>query len=652
LAVKLPVGEPIPGQYIVVFRRDLVNVQSVAQALAGKHAGKVKHTYRAALKGMAIQLSDAAAMALREDPAVAYVEQDQVARAIDEPIVQPDATAGLDRIDQRLLPLSGTYSYTADGTGVRVYIIDTGIEYSHRDFGGRRAFFGFDAVGDDGSDCHGHGTHVAGTVGGATYGVAKNVSLYSVRVLNCEGNGSYSQVIAGVDWVTANRKRPAVANMSLGGGFSTALNQAVTNSIATGVTYAVSAGNSADDACLYSPAGTPAALTVAATDINDGFAWFSNYGSCVDIEAPGVDITSDWIGSSTRTISGTSMASPHVTGAAALYLSTNTSGTPAQVAAALTGRATTGILTSVPAGTVNLLLHTGITNLGSWSTRAGLPSKRRGFVAAVASGQLYAIGGLNSVGIVVRSVVAYNPSTNTWSTKASLPAARQSGNGAATINGTIYVAGGQDAAGALSRTLYAYNASTNAWSTRASMPVVSGCGGSAVISSKLYVISGCTRSSTGAQVFAQLLHRYDPSTNRWTTLRSAPAVHYQPAIGAVNGKLYVAGGNNSAGVPTGRLDVYDPATNTWSTRMAMPTARVAAAGAFVGGKLHVIGGRKGTTYLNTVEAYDPVTGSWLARAAMPTARAALGVGVITQLLYAIGGSSSTSALVTNERYTP
>ena len=581
-------------------------VESLAGTLAGRHHGRIKHTYRAALKGMAIELPDSAAAVLRLDPAVEHVEQDQVAHLVSEPIVQPEATSGLDRIDQRLLPLSGTYSYAADGTGVRMYIIDTGIYLDHSEFGGR-AHSGFDAVTSGGSaaDCHGHGTHVAGTVGGTTYGVAKNVQLYAVRVLDCDGSGTYSQVLAGIDWVTANRVRPAVANMSLGGGFSAALNQAVTNSIAAGVTYAVSAGNSASDACSFSPASTPDAITAAATDVGDHFAYFSNYGSCVDIAAPGVDITSAWLGDprATAILSGTSMASPHVAGTAALYLSLDRAAAPSQVAAALTGNGTGGIINGTPAGTSNLLLYSGFigTPPSAWQPMRSMLTARRNFIAGTATGILYAIGGNNAAGSTVSSVHAYNPATNTWSSKAPLPAARQSVNGATTISGKIYVAGGHDAAGALTRSLYTYTTSTNVWTTKANMPAFGGCGGSARISGKLYVFSGCTRSSTGAQVASALLHRYDPTTNIWTTLRAGPAAHFQPAVAATGGKLYVMGGNNNAGTTTNRLDVYNPATNTWSTMANMPTARVGAAGIVAAGKLYVMGGRVGTTYLNSVE---------------------------------------------------
>jgi N-acetylneuraminic acid mutarotase len=288
----------------------------------------------------------------------------------------------------------------------------------------------------------------------------------------------------------------------------------------------------------------------------------------------------------------------------------------------------------------------------AWAARAPLPSARRGLAAWGVNGLLYAIGGSNSAGTVLTTVQAYNPSTNSWSSRASLPAARQTGNGAVAINGIIYLAGGHDAAGALTRTLYAYNTSTNTWSTKATMPVYSSCGGSAVYAAKLYVFSGCTRSSTGAQVPAAFLHRYDPSSNTWTTLRAAPASHFQPVVGVISGKLYVVGGNNASNIATGRVDMYNPSTNGWSIKATMPTARVAAAGSAIGGKLHVIGGRNGSTYLSTVEAYNPLTNSWISQASMPTGRAAFGVGGISGFLYAVGGRNSGSVLATNERYTP
>jgi subtilisin family serine protease len=291
--------------------------------------------------------------------------------------IQSNPTWGLDRIDQHTLPLSASYTYNATGDGVTAYIIDTGILFSHSEFGGR-ATTGVDEItaGGDASDCNGHGTHVSGTVGGATYGVAKAVKLVAVRVLGCNGSGSNTGVIAGIDWVTAQHQadpsKPAVANMSLGGGASSALDQAVANSVAAGVTYAVAAGNGnifgiAQDACTTSPAREPSAITVSATDNTDTKASWANYGSCVDIFAPGVNITSSWYSgtTATNTISGTSMATPHVVGAAALYLQANPGATPAQVAAALTGNATTGAVKSPGTSSPNKLLYTAFIGGGS-----------------------------------------------------------------------------------------------------------------------------------------------------------------------------------------------------------------------------------------------------------------------------------------------
>jgi len=331
----------IPGRYIVVLRDEVADVPAVARRLAAQYGGELRRIYTAALRGFTLgQLSDEAVAALRSNPLVDYVEQDQVAYAIDE---QANATWGIDRIDQRDLPLSGTFVYNATGSGVNAYILDTGVRYSHSEFGGR-ASFGFDVFESDGSDCHGHGTHVAGTVGGVIYGVAKDVLLYSVRVLDCDGYGTYEGVIAGVDWVTANHQSPAVANMSLGGGYSQALNDAVTNSVNAGVFYGVAAGNAAEDACYYSPASTPSATTVGATDGGDVEADFSNRGACLDVWAPGVAITSAGItdDNATETWSGTSMATPHVVGAAAQYLETDPLAPPEQVDAALKDNATIG----------------------------------------------------------------------------------------------------------------------------------------------------------------------------------------------------------------------------------------------------------------------------------------------------------------------
>ena len=348
----------IPGQYIVVFHDDVSNARALSQTLADAHGAATLHRYDAALKGFAARLSDRAVEALRRNPNVAFVEPDREAFALAE---QPNPPSwGLDRIDQRNLPLDNSYTYNFDGSGVTAYIIDTGIRTTHNDFGGR-ASVGYDAIGDgqNGQDCNGHGTHVAGTVGGSAHGVAKNVALVAVRVLNCSGSGSYSQVIAGVDWVTANASGPSVANMSLGGPTSTALDNAVRNSIAAGITYAVAAGNSNANACNASPARVDEALTVGSTTSSDNRSSFSNYGTCVDIFAPGSSITSAWhtSNSATNTISGTSMASPHVAGVAALYLDENPGASPATVFSAITTNATQGAVSNPGSGSPNLLLY-------------------------------------------------------------------------------------------------------------------------------------------------------------------------------------------------------------------------------------------------------------------------------------------------------
>jgi subtilisin family serine protease len=349
------------ADYIVTLRGDETDPDGQARALVAAHGGSLTHVYRTALKGFAVaNLPDAAAAALERNPRVAGMERDGVVSIVGSG-TQSSATWGIDRIDQRDRPLDGTYSYDADGTGVTVYIIDTGIRTAHNEFGGR-ASGGFTAIndGNGSNDCNGHGTHVAGTVGGSTYGVAQNVSLVAVRVLNCSGSGTTSGVIAGIDWVTANRAAASVANMSLGGGFSSTLNAAVSNSIAAGVTYAVAAGNSNANACNYSPASAPAAITVGSTTSSDGKSSFSNGGTCVDINAPGSSITSAWSTSNTatNTISGTSMASPHVAGAAAAYLSANPGSSPAAIASALNSSATVGRITGLGSGTPNRLLYT------------------------------------------------------------------------------------------------------------------------------------------------------------------------------------------------------------------------------------------------------------------------------------------------------
>ncbi|WP_375765580.1 S8 family peptidase [Archangium gephyra] len=358
----LKAAEPISGEYIVVLKEKpgvaAADIRTTAASLAGQHSAQVTMTYEHALRGFVIRATEAQARALANNPQVEYVQENGVARLNATQYSPP--SWGLDRVDQDSLPLDAQYSYDSDASNVHVYVIDTGIRDTHTEFEGR-ADRVFDSINDgqNGNDCNGHGTHVAGTVGGKTFGVAKKVRLHGVRVLSCSGSGSYAGVIAGVDWVTGNAQKPAVANMSLGGGAYQAVDDAVSRSVDSGVVYAVAAGNSSLDACNSSPARAPKAITVGATESSDARAPYSNYGPCLDIFAPGSGITSAWIDSDTasNSISGTSMASPHVAGAAALLLAKGV--TAANVPAALVSNAGAGKVGNPGAGSPNYLLYTG-----------------------------------------------------------------------------------------------------------------------------------------------------------------------------------------------------------------------------------------------------------------------------------------------------
>jgi serine protease len=356
-------GEAVPGRYVVVMRAGEVGSASAAASeVVRTHGGRVHHTYSTALNGFAATLPPAAVDALRRNPNVEYVAEDGM--AYPDQTTQPDATWGLDRIDQRVLPLNTRYVYGRTGAGVRVYVIDSGIVTSHNEFG-TRASPGTDLVGDGSpyEDCNGHGTHVAGTIAGGTYGVAKGARLISVRVFGCTGGAEWSRIIAAVEWVTAHAVKPAVVNMSLGGGYYAPVNTAVANSIAAGLVYAVAAGNNGLDACGHSPASTPAAITVGATAGNDARSSFSNWGGCVDLFAPGSGITSAWWTTieATNTMSGTSMATPHVAGVAALYLQESPAATPATVAAHLLATSTAGQVANAGEGSPNRLLFSQLT---------------------------------------------------------------------------------------------------------------------------------------------------------------------------------------------------------------------------------------------------------------------------------------------------
>ncbi|MCL8012276.1 S8 family peptidase [Streptomyces sp. AS02] len=349
----------IKDSYIVTLKKSagLKASSAAGKDVVEEYGGTVKRTFTKALNGYSATLSATEAKRLAADPAVASVEQNQRVHA---DATQSNAPWGLDRIDQAALPLSGTYTYPdSAGSGVTAYVIDTGVRITHQQISGR-ATYGYDAVDGDttASDGNGHGTHVATTIAGSTYGVAKQAKIVAVRVLDNAGSGTTAGVIAGIDWVTNNHSGPSVANLSLGGGASTALDTAVRNSIASGVTYAVAAGNSNANASSYSPARVTQAITVGATTSTDARASYSNYGSVLDIFAPGSSITAGWYTSdtATNTISGTSMATPHVAGAAAVYLASHTSATPAAVASALTSGATTNVVTSPGSGSPNRLL--------------------------------------------------------------------------------------------------------------------------------------------------------------------------------------------------------------------------------------------------------------------------------------------------------
>ncbi|HEX5542314.1 MAG TPA: S8 family serine peptidase [Micromonospora sp.] len=453
----LSAGGPtaVADSYIVVFKDSSVDrhrVGDTARGLASRHGGKVMRTYTAALRGFEINVNAKAAARIAANPAVAYVEQNHTVTTMG---TQTNPTWGLDRIDQRNLPLNNSYTYPNEAGNVHAYVIDTGIRGTHVDFQGRMKP-GYDAIGGGTEDCHGHGTHVAGTVGGTQYGVAKKPYLVPIRVLNCQGSGTNAQVVAGIDWVTANAIKPAVANMSLGGSANTATDDAVNRSINAGITYAVAAGNgdifgNRQNACNYSPARVANAITVGATQNNDAAASFSNFGTCVDILAPGVSITSAWSTSdtATNTISGTSMASPHVAGAAALVLSANPTWSPAQVKSFLVNSATQGAISNPGTGTPNRLLYVGDIGGGqpptndfsmSLSPTSGSTAPGGSVTATVntatTSGSAQSVS-LSASGLPSGATASFSPSTVTSGNSSTLTISTSASTPAGTYSVTV-----------------------------------------------------------------------------------------------------------------------------------------------------------------------------------------------------------------------
>lgn len=377
-SATFPAGKALSDRYIVVFKPGVDNPSEEARILMNGSGGTIHHTYTRVLKGFAATIPAAALNGIRNNPRVESVEPDRSLRLNQVTSPQTQATWGLDRVDQRLLPLNGQYAFAYNGTGVSAFIVDTGIRADHSDFGGRVAA-GYTAIADGNgtSDCNGHGTHVAGTVGANTWGIAKNVTLIPVRVLDCAGSGAYSGVIAGLDWVAQSSRRPAVANLSLGGSQSSTLNAAVAGTVNSGVTVVVAAGNSNADACLSSPASEPSAITVGAIGSNDARASYSNYGSCVDLFAPGSNITSTWYTSTTATniLSGTSMATPHVSGIAALALQANPLASPTSVTKFILDNATAQVLSSLGSGSPNKLAYSLAAGAPGTSTTATVAVK-------------------------------------------------------------------------------------------------------------------------------------------------------------------------------------------------------------------------------------------------------------------------------------
>ena len=510
----------VADSYIVVLKDSAVGsaqVGTAASSLVERYGGAVARTYTTALRGFEAKVDAKSAARIAAHPSVAYVEQNHTVRLAGTQTNPP--SWGLDRIDQRNLPLDNSYTYPNTAANVHAYIIDTGVRYSHTDFGGR-AVSGYDAIdGGSADDCHGHGTHVAGTVGGSAHGVAKGVQIVGVRVLNCQGSGTNAQVIGGVDWVTANAVKPAVANMSLGGGANTSLDNAVANSINAGITYGLAAGNdSGANACNTSPARTPAGITVGSTTNTDARSSFSNIGTCLDIFAPGSSITSAWATSdtATNTISGTSMATPHVVGAAALVASANPTWTPQQVRDYLVNNATNNVVTNPGTGSPNKLLYVVNDDTPpptddfsvSVSPTSGSTAPGGSVTATVntatTNGSAQSVN-LSASGLPAGATASFNPATVTSGGSSALTIATTASTPAGTYSVTI-TGTGTSATRTTTYTLTVTGTGGGCSGTNGTDVAIPD-GGNAVTSS--IVIAGCGRNASASSTVAvNIVHTY------------------------------------------------------------------------------------------------------------------------------------------------
>jgi subtilisin family serine protease len=547
----------IRDRYIVVFRpgTSAADVRSAREQAGGRRA-TILYDYSSALQGFAATLPTEALDGLRQDPNVESIEADVVVTAAD---TQTPATFGLDRIDQRSLPLNNTYTYDRTGSGVTVYVIDSGIRTTHAEFGGR-AQLGTDTVGDgrNGNDCNGHGTHAAGTIGGTTYGVAKHVRLVSVRVLNCSGSGTVAGVIAGIDWVTANRSLPAVAHLGVQGTVAdTALDNAVRSSISAGVVAVTPAGNSNADACNSSPSRVVEAMTVGATKSSDVRSSYSNFGPCVDLFAPGGEgasgITSAWNSSdsATNTINGTSPAAAHVSGAAALYLQNSPTATPVTVRDAIVANATVGVVTNAGSGSPTRLLYTGTSPQparpadfdGDGDTDIAVFRPPNGYwfinggptVQFGTSGDVPVPGDYDGNGTT--DIAVFRPSNGIWFV-----------NGGPTVqfgtSGDVPVPGDYDGNGTTD--IAVFRPSTGTWFIRGGPTVAWGISGDIPVPGNYH--------STGAIDISV----FRPSTSTWF-VRSGPTVAWGTA-----GDIPAPGDYNLDGVTD--MGVFRPSAGIWFVR--------------------------------------------------------------------------------------